>query len=54
MIKLKSNNPKITFRPSEKLRQRFRKFCFMRNVTQDKMLNNLIYRLVNGKIKTEV
>jgi len=42
MISYKADNPKITFRPSEKLKQMFRKKCFMNGLSQDEVLIELI------------
>lgn len=50
MAKLKSENPKITFRPSEILKYRFRRKCFTTNLSQDYVLIELIELWVKNKV----
>lgn len=46
----KSEYPKITVRPSEKLRQQFRRKCFNSGLTQDCVMIELMNIWVKGKI----
>ena len=51
MTILKSKNPKITFRPDEELRQRFRRICFEIGVSQDSILIKLMKTWLKKKDK---
>ena len=49
MNKLKRDNPKITFRPDDETRQKFRKKCFDKDVSQDSVLIKLIRKWTKNK-----
>jgi len=49
MKQLKKDNPRITFRPSERLHKKFRRACFDRGLSQDFVLLFLIKRWLGVK-----
>ena len=51
MKKFKADYPKITFRPSEKTKQDFRKKCFNNGFSQDEVLIELVCAWNKGKVK---
>jgi len=49
MKDMKKDNPKITFRPDEVTKKRFRDKCFYMGLSQDSVLINLIKKWIAKK-----